>query len=363
LNAGGRGSWGRALGGVLVALGGAAVVQSTAWATTGRSGASPDAGVTCTTTTAISYGGKPTKGAIATTGADACFTFSTAEGDAVWIDLAATAGSLSLFDDVYRPGPISTCAGPYGGPGACDVPSGGAGTWTLQVSDSSNTHTGKFNVSIQRLDIGVGCKALSFGASAIKGKITAPAGSACFTFAGSASDVVFARAVGISGKLGTPTVLVAAADGSEPCGINEFGIAECPLTGSGPQTLLVYSSLGKPTGAFRIYSQQLTAPQHCTTLTAGGAGETGDVAKAGDVACFTFAGTDGENATVTLTKVTGSLSPLIDDFRPTGTSACAGPGTTVDCPLDTTGTWTTLVYDSSTTDKGTGSFTATLTST
>jgi hypothetical protein len=351
------------VGATLLALVAAGVVQPAAWAATGPSSSSPDAGVTCTTTTAISSGGKPKKGDIASAGADACFTFSTAEGDAVWIDMAATSGSLSLFEDVYRPGPISTCAGPYGGPGACDVPSGGAGTWTLQVSDSSNTHTGKFNVSLQRLDSGVGCKALSFGASAVKGKITAPAGSACFTFAGTTSDVVFARAVGISGKLGTPTVLVAGADGSEPCGINEFGIAECPLTDSGPQTLLVYSSLEQPTGAFRIYSQQLTSPQHCTTLTAGGASETGAVAKAGDVACLTFAGTDGENATVTLTNVTGSLSPLIDDFRPTGSSACAGPGTTVDCPLDTTGTWTTLVYDSSATDKGTGSFSATLTST
>jgi hypothetical protein len=359
---GGRRSWGRVVGAALLALLGAGVIQSTAGATTGPASSSPDAGVNCTTTTAIKYGAKPTKGDIATAGADACFTFSTAEGDVVWLDMAATSGGLSLFEDVFRPGPISTCAGPYGGPGACDVPSGGSGTWTLQVSDSSNTHTGKFDVSIQRLDVGVGCKGLSFGASAVKGKVTAPAGSACFTFAGNASEVVFARAVGISGKLGTPTVLVAGADGSEPCGIDEFGIAECPLTDSGPQTLLVYSSLEKPTGAFRIYSQQLTAPQHCTTLTAGGAGETGDVAAAGDVACLTFAGTDGESATTTLTNLTGTLSPLIDDFRPTGTSACAGPGTSVDCSLDTTGTWTTLVYDTSSTDRGTGSFTATLTS-
>lgn len=363
MSAGGYRRWGWAVGAIVLALAGAGVVQSAAWATTGPSASAPEASVNCTTTTAITYGGKPNKGDIATAGADACFTFSTAAVDVVWIDLAATSGSLSLFDDVFRPGPISTCAGPYGGPGACDVPSGGSGTWTLQVSDSSNTHTGKFDVSIQRLDSGVGCTSLSFGANAVKGKVTAPAGSACFRFTGSASDVVFARAVGISGKLGTPTVLVAAADGSEPCGINEFGITDCPLTDSGPQTLLVYSSLETPTGAFRIYSQQLTSPQHCTALTAGGAGATGDVAKAGDVACLTFAGTDGENATVTLTKGTGSLSPLIDVFRPTGTSACAGPGTTVDCPLDTTGTWTTLVYDSSGTDKGTGSFTATLTST
>ncbi len=166
--------------------------------------------------------------------------------------MATTSGSLSLFDDIFRPGPISTCAGPYGGPVACDVPSGGAGSWTLQVSDSFGTHTGKFNVSIQRLDVGVGCKPIAFGKSAIKGKITAPASSSCFTFSGSASDFLFARAVGITGTLGTPTLLLAAADGAEPCGYNEFGEQECPLTDSGTQTLLVYSSLETPTGSFRI---------------------------------------------------------------------------------------------------------------
>ncbi|HXQ60875.1 MAG TPA: hypothetical protein VN796_01005 [Acidimicrobiales bacterium] len=166
--------------------------------------------------------------------------------------MATTSGSLSLFDNIFRPGPISTCAGPYGGPVACDVPSGGAGSWTLQVSDSFGTHTGKFNVSIQRLDVGVGCKPIAFGKSAIKGKITAPASSSCFTFSGSASDFLFARAVGITGTLGTPTLLLAAADGAEPCGYNEFGEQECPLTDSGTQTLLVYSSLETPTGSFRI---------------------------------------------------------------------------------------------------------------
>jgi hypothetical protein len=348
--------WGRPVAMVVLALGATGAIPSAAAAS-----AVPDTGVTCTTTTPIGYSGTPTKGAIATAGADACFTFSTAEGDVVWVDLAATSGNLSLFEDVFRPGPISTCAGPYGGPGACAVPSGGAGTWTLRVSDSSGTHTGKFNVSIQRLDKGVGCKAIAFGKSAIKGKITAPASSSCFTLTGKASDVLFARATGISGKLGTPTLLVAAADGSEPCGINEFGEQDCPLTGSGPQTLLVYSSLETPTGSFRIYDQQLTAPQHCTALAIGGAGNTGEVAKAGDVACFTFAGSKGQTVTVTLTHLTGSLSPLMDDFRPTGTSACGGPGASLECGLDTTGTWTTLIWDSSSTDKGTGSFTATAT--
>jgi hypothetical protein len=231
----------------------------------------------------------------------------------------------------------------------------------LQVSDSSGTHTGKFNVSIQRLDTGVGCKAITFGKSAIKGKISGPAGSSCFSFSGNAGEYLFARAVGISGTLGTPTLLLAAANGSEPCLYDEFGEQECHSPTQGRRRCS-YSSLETPKGFFRIYDQQLTSPQHCTALTVGGAGRSAKVAKAGDVACLTFAGTSGETVTVTLTKLAGSLSPLIDDFRPTGTLVCAGPGDSVQCALDATGTWTTLVFDESATDKGTGSFTATLTS-
>jgi hypothetical protein len=321
----------------------------------------PQTSVSCTTTAAVSYGAAPVRGTIASAGDTACFTFTTAEGDAVWADLAATSGSLSLFEDIYRPGPISTCAGPYGGPGACDVPTGGAGTWTLQVSDSFGTHTGTFNVSIQRLDVGVGCKAIKFGKSAVKGKVAAAASSTCYTFSGDPSEYLFVRAVGVSGTLGAPTVLLASPDGSEPCGFAEGGTLECPLTESGTQTLLVYSSLETPTGSFRIYDQQLTAPEHCTAASIGGGGKKGKVKKAGDVACFSFPGTAGGMVNIALTGLSGSLSPLIDVFRPSGTSACATPGTSIGCSLDTTGKWTTLVWDDSATGGRTGSFTATFT--
>jgi hypothetical protein len=350
----------RAVASALLVLG-LAWLAPAAGAATGGAPAGTRASFNCTTTTTITYGAKPTKGVIGSAGADACFTFSTAEGDVVWDDLAVTSGSVSLFIDIYRPGAISTCAGPYGGPGDCPVPAGGSGTWTLQVSDSSGTHTGKFNVSVQRLNVGAKCKPLTFGHSAIKGKISAPAGSSCFTFSGDPSDYLFAHAVGITGKLGTPTLLLAGPDGSEPCSINEFGFQECPLTESGPQTLLVYSSLETPTGSFRISDQQLTSPQRCTALVADGPSQAGSIAQSGDVACFTFAGTSGETATFTVSNVTGTLSPLIDDFRPTGSSACAGPNLANVCPLDTTGTWTTIIWDNSASSRGTGTFTATLT--
>ena len=170
------------------------------------------------------------------------------------------------------------------------VPSGGSGPWTLQVSDSSGTHTGTFNLSIQRLDIGFGCQTIKFGESA-KAHLKQEASSACFTFKAAAGTYLFARSVGLSGTITTPSAVEASPSGSEQCFTN--GTVECPLTAGGLQTLVLYSESGTTTGAFRIYIQRMTAPRSCTPLTVGGGTQSGSVAKPGDVACYTFAGKSG----------------------------------------------------------------------
>jgi hypothetical protein len=320
--------------------------------------ASPLSGVSCTTTKAITYGPNSLKGAIASAGADACFTFTTAPGDVVWLNMATTSGSLSLFYDFFRPGPVSACASPYGGATSCPVPSGGSGVWTLQISDSSGTHTGAFRLSIQRLDVGVGCETIKFGKAATT-DIASKASSACFTFTGASGDYVYASSIGTSGTIGTPSAVEASPAGSEQCLSN--GTIECSLTSGGTQTLLLYSESGRATGAFRTYLQRMTAPKRCTAVTVGGGTQSGSVAAPGDVACFTFAGTAGKTDTATITDLSGTLSPEIDFFRPTGTSACASPGLSVSCDLDTTGNWTVLVYDAPGPGTGTFSFAVTKT--
>jgi hypothetical protein len=315
-------------------------------------GAAPVASaVTCTTTKAIAYGTSSSKASIAAPGAHACFTFTTAPGDVVWLNMATTSGSLSLFYDFFRPGGISTCASPYGGATACSVPSGGSGTWTLQISDSSNTHTGTFRLSIQRLDVGVGCELLTLGRAATA-SIAKKASSACFDFSAALGDALFARSVGTSGTIDTPSALDASPTGSEQCLGN--GTIECSLTSGGGQTLVLYSESGATTGGFRTYVQRMNAPKHCTPVTVNGAAHGASVAAPGDVACFTFAGKAGKIDTATISGLTGTLSPEIDFFRPAGTSACASPGVTVSCDLDSTGTWTILVDDSP--GPGTGTF-------
>ena len=346
-----RTKWAAALGMAAAAL---LVSLVAPLAASGPAGATaPRTSVTCSSTKAISYGANAAAGSIASAGADECFTFTTASGDVPWLNMAVTSGSLGLFFDFFRPGPISTCAGPYGGATSCPVPSGGSGAWTLQVSDSAGTHTGAFRLSLNRLDVGVGCTPVTYGHD-VDAKIAKKASFACFTFTSSAGDVIYARSTGTSGNLSSVSSVEASATGSVQCASN--GVVECSVPTSGTQTLMEYSESGQTKGSFVLYLQRMTGPKHCTAVTVGGAKVNGSVPKAGDVACFDFMGKSGTTATATLTSLTGTLAPLIDFFGPTGTSICASPATSVSCGLNSTGTWTVLVDDNSASGTGTGTF-------
>ncbi len=326
-----------------------AVLSSAAGATGGVAPSGPDSSVTCTTTTPIAFSGRSTTGSIASPGADACFTFAAASGDVVWFDLANPADDLpDLYFDFFSPTGVSTCAGSFTAASPCDVPSGDAGTWTLQVSDTGDD-TGTFYTSIQRLDVGVGCGSISAG-KLKKGRISPPAGSACFKVPIKTGDFVFARAAGLAGDLRL-SMMLAEPDGSVPCGVgNPYN--GCTLTEAGTGTLLVFSSGG--TGRFLLYLQEATAPQRCIATAVGGGGHA-NLGKPGDVACFTFDGTSGENVQTTLTRQSGSgATALVTTLlRPLGYVGCAWFGTSGGCTLDTTGRWTMLIWDENNDKSGT----------
>ncbi len=274
-----------------------AVLSSAAGATGGVTSSGPDAPVTCTTTTPIAFAGRSITGLIATAGADACFTFSAAGGDVVWFDLANPADNLpELSFDFFSPTGVSTCAGSFTGASACDVPGGGTGTWTLQVSDQTGEDTGTFFTSIQRLDGGVGCRSIAVG-KLKKARVDGYASSTCFKVPIKVGDYFFARAAGLAKYL-SPSIVMAYPDGSQACGGTDTDYG-CTLTQAGTATLLVFSSTVP--GKLALYLQKMTAPQRCPLAAVGGGGHV-NLAKPGDVGCFTFDGTSGEDVQTTLTR-------------------------------------------------------------
>ena len=98
---------------------------------------------------------------------------------------------------------------------------------------------------------------------------------------------------------------------------------------------------GTGTGNYRLYIQRLNNPVGCTSIAFGALPLAGSITVAGEVDCYTFAGTVGNTVRVRVIKTSGTFDPLADVVRPNG-QACAA-ATTVDdfnCAVSSAGTVT-----------------------
>jgi hypothetical protein len=113
---------------------------------------------------------------------------------------------------------------------------------------------------------------------------------------------------------------------------------------------------GTGTGNYRLYIQRLNNPVGCTPIQFGASPLARSISVAGEVDCYTFAGTVGNQVRVRVIKTSGTLNPLTDLVRPNGTTLCSDPfGGEFTCQLDATGTHKILVRDFGGT--GTGGYT------
>jgi hypothetical protein len=300
---------------------------------------------TCSSTAPISYGAAALTGKITNTAKAVCFKFPVVSGDHVRFNVRAVSGSISPFTDVFDAGGTSKCATP----GDIECSADSTGTWMVQISSST---TGSFDIFAQRLDGPVGCRPLTFGSSPLTGDIAAAADAACFTFSGTAGDVVLGHDQNLASS-GAPSMELDAADGSQVCFV-ETGFFTCTLTKTGTQTVLAYYQAAQ-TGKFSMYLQRMTKPSKCSALKFAAAPLTKKLASTGAIDCFTYSGPTGALVTVDPVVVSGTLEPETDIFSPAGVSTCATPGELHDCAIGSPGTWTTLIWDNSGT--GTGTFT------
>jgi hypothetical protein len=306
---------------------------------------------TCGTTTALTYGEAPTTLTIATAGKTACGTFTAVAGDNVFTNIDVTSGSIALFLDVFNSNGTSLCGGPYNEGSACTIDT--SGTATIQISDSSGTHTGSMAVAIQRLNSAVGCGTVAFGTKTTKVKIKTAAAIPCVTFSAKSGAVLYGRGTVVKGDISSTDFFLGSPNGSLPCGGAEGNGIDCTLSDNGTQSLLFFANSGQ-TGAFDLVLQRMNKPVGCAKLTKNGAADKGVISTAGQALCFTFSGKNKEDITGTVSGMTGTFSSFMDLFSPSGVSTLAGPGTVISDTLDKTGEWTFLIYDSS--GKGIGDF-------
>jgi hypothetical protein len=303
----------------------------------------------CSSTTPISYGTAALTGRITNTAEAACFTFGVVTGDQFRFNVRAAPGGISPFTDVFDAGGVSRCATP----GDIECPAGSTGTWMAQITASA---TGSFHIFAQRLNGPVGCRPIAFGSAPLTGRAAAAADAACFTFTGTAGDVIFGHDQNLAGS-GSPGMELDGTDGSRLCAV-AGGFFTCTLMKTGTQAVLAYYG-GTQTGRFSMYVQRMTKPSKCRALTFGAAPRTAKIASTGAVDCFTYSGPVGALVTVDPVVISGTLSPETDAFSPAGLSACATPGELHDCTISSAGTWTALIWDIPGTGKGTFTISAT----
>jgi hypothetical protein len=343
LNTPGRAHGSRWLRLIVAGVAVAGTVQAAGVAATSAAASASE--LTCSSTVSISYGAASLTGTITNTAKAACFKFPVVSGDSVRFNVRAESGSISPFTDVFDAGGISKCATP----GDIECTADSTGTWTVQISSST---TESFHIFAQRLDGPVGCRPISFGSSPLTGHIAVAADAVCFTFSGTAGDVIEGHDQNLASS-GAPSMELLAADGSQVCFV-ETGFFTCTLTKTGTQAVLAYYQATQ-TGKFSMYVQRMTKPSKCSPLKFAAAPLTRKIASTGAIDCFTYSGPTGALVTVDPVVVSGTLLPETDIFSPAGVSTCATPGELSECAISSAGTWTTLIWDNPGT--GTGTFT------
>ena len=299
------------------------------------------------------------------------YTFTANAGDVIDFTMTVTSGVLSPKVRLYSEttGTLVSSASP----GFCDgsaielntvsIPS--TGTYVVQVGDCGDTNTGGYDLFAQSTPNPPTPAKLPFGGTET-GTISAAAQSVTYAFTASANDVINFTMTATSGSLSpkirlynekTGELLSSASpqfcDGSTI----EMNAVQIPTTGT--YSVLVGDCSDTNTGGFAIYSQRTNSPGGAATLSFGQT-VSGSITLAAQSNTFTFSGTAKDVVDFTVTAMTGTLSPKIRLYGPTGTpvnSASPGfcDGSTIEMntvTLSLTGTYTALVGDCGDTNTG-----------
>ena len=193
--------------------------------------------------TSLSFGASPITASISQPAEMDCYTFSGATNDMIRVRMAETSGNLNLGGfTMYRPDGTQLCSTIFND-NSCTF--NASGTHSLIVTGSG---AGNYEIAIQRRNNPVGCTPLSFGASPISASINRPTEMDCFTFTGSAGDVVRVRMAETSGNLNLGGFTMYRPDGTQLCS-TIFNDNSCTLNASGTHSLIV---TGTGAGTYEI---------------------------------------------------------------------------------------------------------------
>ena len=329
--------------------------------------------------------GQTTTGNIGSVAQTNSYTFSANTNDVVDLTMVATSGTLSPKIQLYNSvGILISTAYNNNGSGGCGGGStiemntvilSTSGTYTVDVSDCAATNTGNYLIYMQRTNNPSGAENLPFG-QVQTGTIDSAAQSNTYTFNANLNDEVDFTLDTTSGNLspkirlynGSTGTLISTAynnNGSGGCGGGstlEMNTIQIPATGA--YTVLVGDCGDTNTGDYEIYAQRTDSPSGAANLPFGQI-QTGSISSATQSNPYTFSANANDVVDLTMVTTSGSLSPKIRIYNPTGTlvstaynnngSGGCGGGSTLEMnsvTLKQTGVYTVFVGDCADTNTG-----------
>jgi hypothetical protein len=320
--------------------------------------------------------GETSAGTIGLAAQSNTYTFSANAGDLVDFTLGTTSGSLSPKIRLYNSsGTLNKSANSNGGD--CGSPTTemntvtlpSTGTYTVLIGDCGDSNTGNYEIYAQRTDNpGPPVVPLLFG-QAQAGMISSAAQNNSYTFSANDGDLIIFTLAATSGSL-SPKIRLYNPDGTlnnsansngGDCGSPTAEMNTIALPTTGTYTVLVGDCSDTNTGNYEIYSQRTNDPSGSVNLALGQT-PTGLIGSAAQSDTYTFSANAGDLIVFTLAATSGSLSPEIQLYNPSGTlnssansngGDCGSPTTEMNTiALPTTGTYTVLVGDCSDMNSG-----------
>lgn len=240
-----------------------------------------------------------------------------------------------------------------------DVP----GTYTILVSDGfDGTHTGSYNLYLQKLNPPVGANNISYSQT-VSGSINQPAEMDAYIFSAAVGDKLIAGISGVSGNMWQQMRLYDA-NGVLLHEVKHPNHTEIvyDIQIAGDYFLLVSDGFnGVYTGSYNVFLQRRANPANATVISFGQT-TAGSINQPAEMDAFTFSAKANDQIQILMTSISGDLWQQIRLYDPAGTLLNENSGVdqaeiTQTLPVD--GNYTILASDGFNGTK-TGSYNITL---
>lgn len=214
--------------------------------------------------TPISYG-QTLSGSISAAGQKNDYTFSGANGEVITLRFAKTSGTINLYVELFNPQGTRIT---YSSSGVLNTTLTSTGTFKFTIRDYSNTATGAYSLSLQRVNPPVGATALTFGQNT-QGTIDTFTKIVAYSLSAAANDTITLRFARLTTTSGTGTFnpnleLYDSAGTKIASSLN--GILTQKVSTTGSFYILVTDAYRTATGTYELTLQRMNNPANVVNL-------------------------------------------------------------------------------------------------